>query len=117
MSAPQATAVAEGIRERYWRRTARSREQGERAQRYLPAGHTRGSTQYSPYTTFLRAGQGCHIQDSDGNDYLDLLNNQTALIHGHGAPGHCRSRLRTICPRLGPWRAHGAFAHAGGDHL
>ena len=86
MSAPQATAVAEGIRERYWRRTARSREQGERAQRYLPAGHTRGSTQYSPYTTFLRAGQGCHIQDSDGNDYLDLLNNQTALIHGHGHP-------------------------------
>ena len=86
MTVSQATTVAEGIRERYWRRTARSREQGERAQRYLPAGHTRGSTQYPPYTTHFHVGQGCYIQDCDGNSYLDLLNNQTALIHGHAHP-------------------------------
>lgn len=86
MSVSQATAVAEGIRERYFRRTPRTRGQMERAQRYLPAGHTRASTQYPPYTTHLHSGQGCHIQDCDGNQYLDLLNNQTALIHGHAHP-------------------------------
>ena len=64
----------------------RTREQAERARRFLPAGHTRGSTQYPPYATHFHSGQGCRIKDCDGNDYLDLLNNQTALIHGHAHP-------------------------------
>lgn len=86
MSAPQAQAIADGIRQRYWQRTPNSRRQLARAQERLPAGHTRASTQYPPYTAHLRAGQGCHVQDCDGNHYLDMLNNQTALIHGHAHP-------------------------------
>ncbi len=82
----EATAVADGILERYKRRTKRTREQMERAKRVLPAGHTRGSTQYPPYATHLHSGSGCYIQDCDGNRYLDLLNNQTSLIHGHAHP-------------------------------
>ena len=86
MSVSQATAVADGIHERYRQRTKRTREQTERAKRVLPAGHTRGSTQYPPYSTHLHSGQGCYIQDCDDNRYLDMLNNQTALIHGHAHP-------------------------------
>ncbi len=104
MSLPTAESVATGIHERYRRRTARSREQGQRAKCYLPAGHTRASTQYPPYTTHLSAGQGCHIQDCDGNDYLDLLNNQTALIHGHAHP----AIVAVIAEQLGRGSAFGS---------
>ena len=86
MSVSQATAVANGIHERYRQRTKRTREQTERAKRVLPAGHTRGSTQYPPYSTHLHSGKGYYIQDYDGNRYLDMLNNQTSLIHGHAHP-------------------------------
>ena len=30
--------------------------------------------------------RGCRLYDVDGNVYLDLLNNFTSLIHGHGHP-------------------------------
>ena len=86
MSVSQATAVADGILGRYRQRTKRTREQTAKAKRFLPAGHTRGSTQYPPYTTHLHSGNGCYVQDCDGNRYIDLLNNQTSLIHGHAHP-------------------------------
>lgn len=86
MSVSDAQATADGIREQYRRRTKQTRAQMERAKQVLPAGHTRGSTQYPPYAAHLHSGSGCYIQDCDGNRYLDLLNNQTSLIHGHAHP-------------------------------
>jgi glutamate-1-semialdehyde 2,1-aminomutase len=32
------------------------------------------------------SGEGCHLWDCDGNDYLDFLNNYCSLIHGHAHP-------------------------------
>ena len=34
----------------------------------------------------MAAGAGCRITDVDGNEYLDLINNYGALIHGHAHP-------------------------------
>ena len=30
------------------------------------------------------AARGCHLWDADGHQYLDVLNNFTSLVHGHG---------------------------------
>ncbi|MEW5725928.1 MAG: aminotransferase class III-fold pyridoxal phosphate-dependent enzyme, partial [Thermodesulfobacteriota bacterium] len=35
---------------------------------------------------FLVRGEGCHIYDADGNQYLDFINNYTSLIHGSAHP-------------------------------
>lgn len=82
----RAIEVEAGIIERYRARTAASRERHEEAQRYLPGGDTRVATYYAPYPTYMTAGEGAWLTDSDGNRYLDLLNNYTSLVHGHAQP-------------------------------
>ena len=78
--------VADEILARYRGRTPGSRARHEEAQRYLPAGETRSATWFSPYPTYMVAGEGAWLQDCDGNRYLDLLNNFTSLVHGHAQP-------------------------------
>ena len=66
--------------------TARNPRSGERyAQfcRYLPGGETRSVAHYDPYPVVLVEGDGAVVRDLDGNEYLDVLNNYTALVHGH----------------------------------
>ena len=41
---------------------------------------------YDPYPVALMAGAGSRVRDLDGNEYLDLLNNYTSLVHGHSHP-------------------------------
>ena len=53
-------------------------------QRVLPGGDTRTGTFYLPYPLFVARGEGCHLWDADGHQYLDVLNNFTSLVHGHG---------------------------------
>ena len=31
-------------------------------------------------------GSGCHLRDADGNEFIDLLDNYTASVHGHAVP-------------------------------
>jgi glutamate-1-semialdehyde 2,1-aminomutase len=52
----------------------------------LPAGNTRTTTYYAPFPIALARGDGYRVWDLDGNEYVDLLNNYTALVHGHAAP-------------------------------
>jgi glutamate-1-semialdehyde 2,1-aminomutase len=66
--------------------TRRSRELSDRLQRSLPGGDTRSITYYTPYPIALASGAGCRVRDVDGNEYIDLLNNYTALVHGHAHP-------------------------------
>src|SRR5262249_35977729 len=40
----------------------------------------------APRPIYAAAGDGCWITDVDGDRRLDLLNNYTALIHGHAHP-------------------------------
>ena len=74
------------LQERYRERTPGSRVLHERATRRLPGGDTRAATFYLPYPIFVERGEGCHVYDVDGNEYLDLLNNFTSLVHGHAHP-------------------------------
>ena len=58
----------------------------ERAHRVFPGGLTRATIQSNPFPTYMERGGGAYITDIDGNDYIDLANNFTTLIHGHAFP-------------------------------
>ena len=58
----------------------------EAARRVMPGGDTRTVAFHAPYPLAIEGGQGCRIQDADGRGFIDLLNNYTSLIHGHGHP-------------------------------
>ena len=64
----------------------RSAAMHESARRVMPGGDTRTVAFHAPYPLSIAEGQGCRIQDADGRTYIDLLNNYTSLIHGHGHP-------------------------------
>jgi glutamate-1-semialdehyde 2,1-aminomutase len=68
------------------RRTPRSAEAYETARRVMPGGDTRTVAFHAPYPLTVDRGQGCRFVDLDGNEYIDVLNNYTSLIHGHGHP-------------------------------
>jgi glutamate-1-semialdehyde 2,1-aminomutase len=57
-----------------------------RLQRSLPGGNTRTTIHAHPYPIALARGAGYRVWDVDGNEYIDLVNNYTSLIHGHAAP-------------------------------
>lgn len=67
-------------------RTPRSRQVADRARRVLPGGETRSITFYPPYPASITKAAGAVVTDVDGNRYLDILNNYTALVHGHAFP-------------------------------
>ena len=76
-----------GIRDAgYGIRTERSREIAERLERSIPGGNTRSLAYYPPYPLVISSGSGCRIWDADGNEFIDLLNNYTASVHGHALP-------------------------------
>ena len=67
----------------------RSEEWFERAQQFLVEGvnsPSRGAAVYSPGPVVIERGQGSHIWDLDGNEYIDFLMAFGALIHGHAHP-------------------------------
>jgi glutamate-1-semialdehyde 2,1-aminomutase len=70
----------------YERRTLESRRFGEQLRRSMPGGDTRSITYFPPYPAVIERGSGYEIFDADGNVYIDLLNNYTALVHGHAHP-------------------------------
>jgi glutamate-1-semialdehyde 2,1-aminomutase len=61
----------------------------ERAQQSLVEGvnsPSRGAAVYSPGPVFLERGQGSHVWDADGNEYIDFMMSFGALIQGHAHP-------------------------------
>jgi glutamate-1-semialdehyde 2,1-aminomutase len=68
---------------RYNLTTARSRELIERLSRAIPGGNTRSLAYFPPYPLAISHGSGCRVWDVDGNEFVDLLNNYTATVHGH----------------------------------
>jgi glutamate-1-semialdehyde 2,1-aminomutase len=70
----------------YGIRTERSREIFGRLERSIPGGNTRSLAFYPPYPLVISSGSGCRIRDADGNEFIDLLNNYTASVHGHALP-------------------------------
>jgi glutamate-1-semialdehyde 2,1-aminomutase len=70
----------------YLEHTPRSRHLQERLQRVMPGGDTRSVTWFEPYPVAVERAHGHQLRDVDGNTYVDLLNNYTALVHGHAHP-------------------------------
>jgi glutamate-1-semialdehyde 2,1-aminomutase len=87
----------------YQHRTPQSRALFDRARQVLPGGDTRTGTFHAPYPLFIARGEGCHLWDADGHQYLDVLNNFTSLVHGH-AHG---AVTRAIADQAGKGTVHG----------
>jgi glutamate-1-semialdehyde 2,1-aminomutase len=78
--------IAAGLLRRYRERTPGSRAAHEKARAVMPGGDTRTVAFHPPYPITVERGSGCIITDVDGNEYIDVLNNYTSLIHGHAHP-------------------------------
>lgn len=76
--------VADVVTQEYERDTPASRVMYTRLRRVLPGGETRSVTYYPPYPVAIDRGDGPFVIDVDGRRYIDVLNNYTALVHGHG---------------------------------
>jgi glutamate-1-semialdehyde 2,1-aminomutase len=74
------------VEKKFRSRTPRSEALAERAARVMPGGETRSAVYHPPYSVVIERGSGSRVYDVDGNDYLDLSNNFTCLVHGHAYP-------------------------------
>ncbi len=74
------------VEEIYLQRTSKSREIIEDAKRFVPDGDMRVSIWFEPYPAVMAKGDGCHLYDEDGNDYLDFSNNWTSMVLGNNHP-------------------------------
>ena len=57
-----------------------------RARQVIPGGTSRANMHVRPHPCYIAYGSGCRVTDVDGVERLDVINNFTALIHGHGFP-------------------------------
>jgi len=78
-------ALAEA-RENYARARPNSATAHEAARAVMPGGNTRSTLFYTPFPTAMKSGQGCYLEDIDGNKYLDLCGEYTAGLFGHSDP-------------------------------
>jgi glutamate-1-semialdehyde 2,1-aminomutase len=88
-----AEKTRQAILDRYLARTRTSAALHARTKKLIPGGDTRAITFYRPYPFHAAAGRGCRLEDVDGNRYIDLVGNMTALIHGHAHP-HVTAAIR-----------------------
>jgi glutamate-1-semialdehyde 2,1-aminomutase len=78
-------ALAEA-RENYSSIRPNSATAHEAARQVMPGGNTRTTLFYTPFPTAMKSGQGCYLEDVDGNKYLDLCGEYTAGLFGHSDP-------------------------------
>ncbi|MFQ5624245.1 MAG: aspartate aminotransferase family protein [Paracoccaceae bacterium] len=80
---PMAAEAASPILEAYLRRTPKSADAHARAKILLPGGTSRQAGYWAPYPLTFDTADGVFLHDLDGNRYFDLINNYTAMVHGH----------------------------------
>ncbi|CAA9561459.1 MAG: Glutamate-1-semialdehyde 2,1-aminomutase [uncultured Thermomicrobiales bacterium] len=88
---PVRTEMEADVLAAYRARTPISAALHEEASVVMPGGDTRTVAFHAPYPLAVEHGQGSVLRDADGNEYLDLLNNYTSLIHGHAHPAITRA--------------------------
>ncbi len=71
---------------RYEAANPRSRAFFSQAADRLAGGTTRTTVFFDPFPPAMVRGEGCWIEDLDGNRRIDFLNNYTSLILGHAEP-------------------------------
>ncbi len=81
--ANEKTESREDSLQQYVNKTPESKKAFDRAARVVPGGNSRQAGFWAPYPLTIKAASGAWITDKDGNRYIDLLNNYTALVHGH----------------------------------
>ena len=69
----------------------------DRAQRVLPSGYTRNMVIADPHPLYIAKGEGCWVEDVDGNRLIDWVNNFSSQIHGHNN----KAIVDTICEQAG----------------
>jgi len=74
------------IHETYLVRTPTSAKNYVRACEFMPGGTSRQASFWAPYPLTIKRGEGVYFRDVDGHQYLDLINNYTAMVHGHAYP-------------------------------
>jgi glutamate-1-semialdehyde 2,1-aminomutase len=52
----------------------------------MPGGNTRSVLFYAPFPLAIARGEGCHLWDVDGHEYVDFIAEFTAGIYGHSNP-------------------------------
>ena len=74
------------IRAAYLERTRLSAGLYAQATSLMPGGTSRQASYWAPYPLTIKRGAGSRFWDVDGHEYLDLINNYTAMVHGHAYP-------------------------------
>jgi len=93
------------ILQTYLRRTARSAAAYQKMRHCVAGGNSRQAGYWPPHPLTVTRGQGALITDLDGNEYIDCLNNYTALVHGH-AYGPIVDRVLRQVPMGTCWAAN-----------
>ncbi|MDH3491790.1 MAG: aminotransferase class III-fold pyridoxal phosphate-dependent enzyme [Gammaproteobacteria bacterium] len=78
--------MTSAIHAAYLERTPASAKSYARAREVMPGGTSRQAAFWSPYPLTIQLGEGAYFHDIDGHRYLDLINNYTAMVHGHAYP-------------------------------
>src|ERR1041385_8101742 len=80
-----AAALAEA-QEQYRTRNPKSLAQYQEACAALPGGNTRSAIFVDPFPLTMAKGEGAHLGDLDGHEYVDFLSEFTAGVFGHSHP-------------------------------
>ena len=78
--------LTEREKARLLRRTRRSGEYFERARHVMPGGVPSSFQRNDPWPTYIERGDGAHVWDVDGNEYLDFHNGFGVMCVGHANP-------------------------------
>jgi glutamate-1-semialdehyde 2,1-aminomutase len=71
---------------RYVRANPESLRLHEERARFMPGGNTRTTIHQPPFPLTIVRGEGAHITDADGHEYVDFLGEYTAGLYGHSHP-------------------------------
>lgn len=80
----------------YTERTAESQRATDRARQVLPLGVPSSFQAYDPHPLVVRHSKGCHMEDVDGNRYIDFDMGFGALFAGHMHPAVDRAVRRQL---------------------
>src|SRR5437762_3659872 len=80
-----AAALAEA-QELYRARNPKSLAQYQEACAAMPGGNTRSAIFVDPFPLTMARGEGSHLWDIDGHEYVDFLSEFTAGLFGHSHP-------------------------------
>ena len=97
-------AAPSPIHATYTERTRKSAEAHARNETVMPGGTSRQAGYWAPYPLTIERAEGVHLWDVDGRRYLDLINNYTAMVHGHAYPPIVEAASRQL-PQGTGWAA------------